>query len=68
MPSVNAVDPDDFSGWARWSGTSFSAPLVVSALARHMRLTGGSGADAVAAIVDDPGLTRLPHLGTIVNI
>ncbi len=56
---MNAVDPDDFSGWASWSGTSFSAPLVVAALARHMLMTGGSGADAVEAVIDDPGLTRI---------
>ena len=68
MPAVNAVDPDNFSGWARWSGTSFSAPLVVAALARHMLMTGASGNDAVAAVIDDPSLARIRHLGTVVNI
>jgi len=30
------VDLHRFSGWARWSGTSFAAPRVVAALARWM--------------------------------
>lgn len=31
------VDPDEFQGWAIWSGTSFAAPVVVGVLARTMQ-------------------------------
>ena len=60
-------DLDDFKGWARWSGTSFSAPIVVAALARHMMSHGASAKDAVKAVLHDPGLFRFPGLGTVVN-
>src|SRR5690606_13940195 len=35
----NASQPDE-SGWARWSGTSFAAPIVAGVLAR--RITDGA--------------------------
>ena len=60
-------DPDRFWGWARWSGTSFSAPVVASALLRHIALTPGTARDAVAWVIDRPGLFRLPGLGTVIN-
>ncbi len=61
-------DPDAFDGWARWSGTSFAAPVVVAALAREMRRSGVSAREAVDRVVDAPGLLRIPDLGTVVNI
>ncbi len=33
-PTMNTVDPDKFAEWAVWSGTSFSTPALVAALAR----------------------------------
>ncbi len=62
------TDPDDFRGWARWSGTSFAAPVVVAALAREMRLSGVDAKQAVARVIDAPGLLRIPDLGTVVNL
>jgi hypothetical protein len=59
-------DPDDYTGWACWSGTSFAAPVVAGALAREMA-TGTSAEAAVARLVDHPGLLRIPGLGTVVN-
>jgi hypothetical protein len=61
-------DPDDFVGWARWSGTSFSAPIVAGALANLMLTTGVSATQAVERLIDDPGLLRLADLGTVVNV
>ena len=60
-------DPDDFDGFAVWSGTSFSAPVVVGNLARMMMADGGTAASAVRRLIDGPSLTSLPYLGTIVD-
>ena len=71
LPTATAmlgVDPDDFESWARWSGTSFAAPMVVAALARHMGIFDVDAKEAVKRVVDDPALLRLPDLGTVVNI
>jgi subtilisin family serine protease len=62
----NALQPDE-SGWARWSGTSFAAPIVAGVLAR-MVTDGASPAGAVRSLVEDPDLFRLPGLGTVVNV
>jgi subtilisin family serine protease len=61
-------DPDDFSHWARWSGTSFSAPLVTAALAQCMAMYDIGPAEAVKVVIDAPGLLQIPDLGTVVNI
>ena len=69
-------DLDDFKGWARWSGTSFAAPAVAAALLRELLVLGeaaarpanGGPAAAVARVIDEPALFRLPGLGTVVNI
>ena len=66
-PAPSSVDPDDFADWCRWSGTSFSAPLVAGALVRHVRVHGGTLTDAVEQVIDDPALMRIPDLGTVVN-
>ena len=58
----------DFHGWARWSGTSFSSPIVAAAIAREMDLYGLSGRQAVERVIGDPRLFRYPGLGTVVNM
>ncbi|MET0728890.1 MAG: S8 family serine peptidase [Acidimicrobiales bacterium] len=65
-PFGDGNDPDKFDGWARWSGTSFAAPVVVGALARMM-MTGLTAAQAVERVITDPSLMRIPNLGTVVN-
>ncbi len=66
--AVAGTDPDDFKGWARWSGTSFSAPIVVGALARAMVSYGLTPKEAVKRVIDEPELMRSPGLGTVVNV
>ncbi len=65
---TDGTDPDHFDGWALWSGSSFSAPVVVGALARVMRASGCTGREAVNRVVDAPALMRIPNLGTVVNV
>jgi hypothetical protein len=65
------VDIDRFTGWAKWSGTSFAAPRVVAALVRklvELRVadTNAAPQDAVRELIDDPERMRMPMLGTIV--
>lgn len=62
------AEGDDFHGWARWSGTSFSAPMVVAALVREMRRSQIVAGEAVKRVIDAPHLARLPGLGTVVNL
>ncbi len=54
--------------WATWSGTSFSAPVVVGALVREMRVSSCSPTQAVDRLIDAPWLGRIPGLGTVVNV
>jgi hypothetical protein len=45
-------EPEAFSGWARWDGTSFAAPKVAAAIARLVaRDSGLSPVDAFARLV-----------------
>ena len=67
QPPVDGVDQDKYTGWACWSGTSFSAPLVVAAVAREMALSGATAEQAVTRVIDHPALLRLPGLGTVIN-
>ena len=55
-------------GYASWSGTSFSAPIVAGVLAAAVVRDGISPRDAVRRYLDDPTVLRLPGLGTIVNV
>ncbi len=68
FPSMNLVDVDAFAEWAAWSGTSFSGPVVVAALAREMVMGHCDAQEAVDRVVHAPHLLRIPCLGTVVNI
>lgn len=63
-----AADPDGFNGWACWSGTSFAAPVVASAILRQMALHDQPAQEAAKVVIDSPGLLKLPGLGTVVNL
>lgn len=58
----------DFQGWARWSGTSFAAPIVAAAIAREQSLYGISAVEAADRVVHDRRLYRIPGMGTVVNV
>lgn len=66
-PRVNTLDPDNFEGWATWSGTSFAAPVVVAALAREMVLGSCTAAEAVKRVIHAPEALRIRCLGTVVG-
>jgi subtilisin family serine protease len=54
-----------FTGWARWSGTSFAAPVVAAEIAVAIA-EGRSGPEAVRHVLHAPGAVRLENLGTVV--
>ncbi|MGH9124638.1 MAG: S8 family peptidase [Acidimicrobiales bacterium] len=60
-------DPDDFDGWAVWSGTSFAGPVVVGNLARLLMHDGGDTKQALDRLINNFSLTVIPNLGTIVD-
>ena len=55
-----------FTGWARWSGTSFTAPVVAAQIAAAIG-EGRSGPEAVRHVLHQPGAPRLDNLGTVVT-
>jgi hypothetical protein len=65
--SGSVPDIDEFSGWAMWSGTSFSTPTVVGALAELMELYTCNANEAVDMLIRRPGLFRIPDYGVVVN-
>jgi subtilisin family serine protease len=57
----------EYRGWARWSGTSFSAPKVAGVVAQEMYLRGGTAADAWGRLAAY-GRHRVADLGVVVNV
>ncbi|MPZ51613.1 MAG: S8 family serine peptidase [Acidimicrobiia bacterium] len=50
-PVVGSPDPDDFDGYARWSGTSFAAPRVAAAIAQTVADEGIKPRDAFVKLL-----------------
>jgi subtilisin family serine protease len=63
-------DGEDFDGWATWSGTSFSGPIVAATIAWEWMCRGNAGlpGEVAAWVLDRPGHFRHPGLGTVVNV
>jgi subtilisin family serine protease len=60
--------PQNFDGYATWSGTSFAAPLVAGAIAAQAAHTGSSAQQAAAAVLNPAELASQPDLGVLVEV
>lgn len=66
-PPADGADPDDFRGYATWSGTSFAAPLVAGRIAGLAAAEGIGAADAADRVLDPEANPSLPGLGVVVG-
>jgi subtilisin family serine protease len=57
----------DFTGYAKWSGTSFAAPRVAAAIAARAAANGIPAAAAAAELLDPTDHPSMPDLGVLVD-
>ena len=68
VPILGQPDPDDFDGWAIWSGTSFAAPTLVAVLAKVMLDHGVNAIEAGGIVLDEARRFRIPCLGLAIDL
>ena len=59
--------PEDFTGYATWSGTSFAAPRVAAAIAARAAARDVPAAAAAAELLDPTDHPSMPDLGVLVD-